>query len=757
MLPSMSTVRGQVNLRPDELLQLKHLTGTLLSLLSFWALASLGMQSAGLLFVASGLCFAVLVKPTLLGRIPRSVWRFVGPVLLVFVVADFLISLPDLVPPLVRMMIWLVLYRNLAPRRQREEMQLILLCLFCVILSGVLTVSLLFAFQILLFTPLAMAQLLLVCILDRGEASQNATPDWTGFRWSPLLRRLRAVLDLRVLFFGALLFGFVVLVSSLLFILTPRFNLDQSLSFLQMRTQAMTGFSENVKIGDVSEVVEDRSVAARVDVPSREAVDDDPYWRMLVLDAYTGEGFEMSEALRRQRVQGLVRERDGDVRGSARRGALWTFYMEGGVSRFLPVPGRYSTLRFQESQELSVYGTTSVHALDEVTQSVFSFQIEDLQFDRRFPVEGDEASELVALSIATDSGDLSYPATTLQLPLSDADRAALAELNGEILNGRELSAADFSQALTEYLWSRFDYSLQPNGQITPGGVSEDPVVSWLLSGDRGHCELFAGAFILLAREQGIPARMVIGFAGGSWNSVENYFVMRQSEAHAWVEIFDLETEAWVRIDPTPGSGSGGGGGTGNANAAAATRGSSIAFDTGWSAWLDSLRIQWYRRIVNFEQEDQVALASTVKDVVSGWTESFRERSKEWAGAIRSRVQSFFSRGILPPALALAALASIGYVLWLMRDSVFRWWRRSRDAKRRMQADRRTAGRYLRRFEKRGAVASEAPTLAALRAIRYGPEQEAGEVTEVFAAAKRILRRRQAIPSVNHSSIHQPLS
>ena len=732
----MSTVRGQVNLRLDELLQLKHLAGTLLSLLSFWALASLEMQSGGLLFLASGLCFAVFVKPTLLGRIPRAVWRFVGPALLLVVVADFLLSLPDLVPPLVRMMVWLVLYRNLAPRRQREDMQLILLCLFSVILSGVLTVSLLFALQILLFTPLAMAQLLLVCLLDRGEATQKATPDWKGFRWRPLLRRLRAVLDLRVLFFGTLLFGFVVLVSSLLFILTPRFDLDQSLPFLQMQTEAMAGFNENVKIGDVSGIIQDRSVAARVDVPSREAVDKDPYWRMLVLDKYSGEGFEMSQALRRQSDEALVREREGALKGADREGALWTFYMEGGVSRFLPVPGRYGTMRFQEPQELSIHGATSVHALDQVTQKVFSYQIEDLRFDRRFPVEVDEASELGALAIAADSGELSYPETTLQLPLADADRAALAEINDEIQRGRELSSIDFSQALTEYLWERFDYSLRPNGRISPGGASEDPVVSWLLSGDRGHCELFAGAFILLAREQGIPARMVIGFAGGSWNSVENYFVMRQSEAHAWVEIFDSETSAWVRVDPTPGSG------PGNPNAAAGNgRRSSTALDTGWGAWLDSLRIQWYRRIVNFEQEDQVALASTVKDFVSGLSKSFRERSTEWAEAIRSRVQTLFSRGILPPVLGLVAIGSLGYVFWLMRGSIFQWLRRSGDAKRRMQADRRTAGRYLRRFEKRGADASEVPTLAALRAIRYGPQQEAGEVTEVFAAAKRILRRR----------------
>ncbi|MFP4261188.1 MAG: transglutaminaseTgpA domain-containing protein [Opitutales bacterium] len=732
----MSTVHVQVNLKPNELLQLKHQAGTVLSLLSFWALASLDMQSFGLLLVASLLCLAVLFRPTWLGQIPKTVWRFVGPVLLVLVAVDFLLSLPDLIPPLIRMMIWLLLYRILAPRGQREDMQLILLCLFSVILSGVLTVSLLFAVQILLFTPLAMAQLLLICILDRGEASQKARPEWDGFRWGPLLRRLRAVLDFRVLFFGALLFGFVVLVSSLIFILMPRFNLDQSLPFLQMQTQAMTGFNENVKIGEVSEVVENRSVAVRLDVPSREAVDPDPYWRMLVLDAYTGEGFEMSEALRRQRRQKLVREREGDLAGAEKKGAVWTFYMEGGVSRFLPMPGRYGRMRFQEKQELSTYGATSVYALSRVTQSVFSYQVTDLQFDRRFPIEADTASELAELQLATDSGELAYPETTLQLAVSDADREALAELNDEIRQGRDLNASEFSQALTEYLWERFDYSLRPNGQIRPDSASDDPVVNWLLSGDRGHCELFASAFILLAREAGIPSRMVIGFAGGSWNAVEDYFVMRQSEAHAWVEVFDPETDSWLRVDPTPG------GGVSDPNAEAGAGSRRTASDSGWAAWLDSLRIQWYRRIVNFEQEDQEAMASRLKGFFSGVSESFRERSKALGEALRSTVSSFFGRGMLPAVLALVAFASSGYLLWLLRRPVFSWLRRSARPSWRMQAERRKAGHYLRQFAKRGADASDRETLDALRAIRYGPERDVTEVTEVFTRASRLLRRSQ---------------
>lgn len=737
----MSMVRAQVNLSLEELLQLKHLNGTLLSLLAFWALASLDMQAGALLVLAVGLCLAALAKPHWLSRVPSRVWRYAGPLLLVFVAVDLMTSLSDLIPPLVRMITWLLLYRNLAPRRQREDMQLILLCLFSVVLSGALTVSLLFAFQILLFTPLAMAQLLLVCILDRGEDSQKASAEWDGFRWWPLLCRLRRVLDWRVLSLGALLFGFVVLVSTLLFILTPRVNLNQNLPFLQMRTQAMTGFSENVQFGNVTELVQDRAVAVRVDVPSLEAVDPDPYWRMLVLDEHVGDGFRMSKSLQAMRDRRGIRARAGDLAPGSARQDKWTFYMEGGVSRFLPVPGRHVVMRFQTARDLDFYAPVSVYALDSVTQSFFSYEIEGLQFDRRLPVAPEDAADLKAPLPKDDTGspDLRYPLTTRAFALSRANREALAQINQSILQGRKLNATAYSQAATEYLWSRYTYSLRPNGQVRPGGPSDDPVVNWLLSGDQGHCELFAGAFILLAREAGIPARMVIGFAGGAWNSVENYFVIRQSEAHAWVEVFDAESDTWLRVDPTPGSGS-----SDPDVAAVGARGRT--FDSGWNAWVDSLRIQWYRRIVNFEQDDQIAMARTLKDLAGDVSTALRESLHRIGLALKVWVKDLFGESWLKPLLLLAVLFFGLYTLWLSRSWLWAHLFRSEPSGRRLRTERRTAGRYLQRFNRRGLSKEDASVYADLRAIRYGPKQAVVKSAEVFVLAKRALRRRRGAQS-----------
>ena len=71
----------------------------------------------------------------------------------------------------------------------------------------------------------------------------------------------------------------------------------------------------------------------------------------------------------------------------------------------------------------------------------------------------------------------------------------------------------------------------------------------------GWCEYYAGAFVLLARDAGYPARMVSGYKGVAFNSIENYYVVRQNMAHAWAEVFDGR-DRWVRYDPTPGEAAG---------------------------------------------------------------------------------------------------------------------------------------------------------------------------------------------------------
>ncbi|HEX7326774.1 MAG TPA: DUF3488 and transglutaminase-like domain-containing protein [Rhodanobacteraceae bacterium] len=65
----------------------------------------------------------------------------------------------------------------------------------------------------------------------------------------------------------------------------------------------------------------------------------------------------------------------------------------------------------------------------------------------------------------------------------------------------------------------------------------------------GFCENYASAFTFLMRAAGIPARVVVGYQGGYWNDVARYLLLRQSDAHAWTEVW-LHGRGWVRVDPT---------------------------------------------------------------------------------------------------------------------------------------------------------------------------------------------------------------
>lgn len=89
----------------------------------------------------------------------------------------------------------------------------------------------------------------------------------------------------------------------------------------------------------------------------------------------------------------------------------------------------------------------------------------------------------------------------------------------------------------------FTYTLRPP-LLGRNGIDE-----FLFLSRRGFCEHFAAAFVVLMRSAGIPARVVGGYQGGEYNPLDNYLVVRQSDAHAWAEVWQDEL-GWIRIDPT---------------------------------------------------------------------------------------------------------------------------------------------------------------------------------------------------------------
>ncbi|MCP4221304.1 MAG: DUF3488 domain-containing transglutaminase family protein [bacterium] len=153
----------------------------------------------------------------------------------------------------------------------------------------------------------------------------------------------------------------------------------------------------------------------------------------------------------------------------------------------------------------------------------------------------------VSSTLSPDFGDRlnrRYRGWALMLPRQSQPR--LEELAERLRAGTASgSDAETVQAALDYLAaSGFTYSL------TPGVMDRhSPFEDFLFNKRTGFCEHFAGAFTLLMRIAGIPARMVLGYQGGEFNAVGGYLLVRQSDAHAWCEVW-LEKEGWRRVDPT---------------------------------------------------------------------------------------------------------------------------------------------------------------------------------------------------------------
>ena len=130
---------------------------------------------------------------------------------------------------------------------------------------------------------------------------------------------------------------------------------------------------------------------------------------------------------------------------------------------------------------------------------------------------------------------------TLALPAESNPRTR--ELGQKLRDQHGSNEAVMNAALNLLRVQKFVYTLEPP---LLGRHSAD---EFLFDTRAGFCEHFASAFVVLMRSAGVPARVVTGYLGGEFNPLGNYLIVRQSDAHAWTEVW-LENRGWVRVDPT---------------------------------------------------------------------------------------------------------------------------------------------------------------------------------------------------------------
>ncbi|HEX7338603.1 MAG TPA: DUF3488 and transglutaminase-like domain-containing protein [Rhodanobacteraceae bacterium] len=130
----------------------------------------------------------------------------------------------------------------------------------------------------------------------------------------------------------------------------------------------------------------------------------------------------------------------------------------------------------------------------------------------------------------------------LELPVGFDPRARALARQWRRQYGRD-DMAIVHAALRMYHDDGFRYTL------TPPPLGRNSIDDFLFDTRAGFCEHYSSSFTFLMRAAGIPARVVTGYQGGYWNKLGDYLLVRQSDAHAWSEVW-IAGHGWVRVDPT---------------------------------------------------------------------------------------------------------------------------------------------------------------------------------------------------------------
>jgi len=743
---SVTATTPSAKLEARDLLRLRHLLGAAIMPVALLSHPAMTSGSSGVAGIALAILAAGLIAPGVFARIGPVAWNRIGLAVVAIAVADLAVGIgtdrSQTVPTVVRAALMIAVLRSLQPRSRREDMQLLLLALFLGAVGGALSLSPVFALQALLFVPLAGG---LLFLLDRAEAApavRATAEDWRDFRWGAFLGRLvRAAGRGGLLFFGSGLAATAVL-SALIFVALPRYEIDNALPFLRTQGAGRTGFSDNVRFGDMNEILQDETPALRADTPGRERPSRAVYWRMIALDRYAG-GFSLSEGAardyRNNRGAGVeVRPRGDGARGASpgMRGD-WTVFFEGNVSRYLPLPGIPSRVRFAQPQPWEWSDALRSLRLGRQPSDGVPMQTSILADTARFPASERERDAFAdpAAAVASDR----YPGTMLGTPDDAGSRRTLARIVGEIVRPGG-GAVIFAGDAAAWLQRRHEYATTDSlaGAPAKPGEPDDYLVRWMDGAKAtGWCEHFAGSLVLLARSAGYPARLVTGFAGGEWNEASGYLLVRMKHGHAWCEIYDREQGLWLRPDPTPVS-RGGGPATG-ADAAG------IQGMDGAQAFYDGVTMWWFRRVVNFDETDRRAAADSVVATVKAWRERIEALADTAKAALREagrNLREHPAEVVVPVALIAAVWAARRAASGFFAERRLRRVRAAGDDDADIRRYRAKAGRLLPALVREGV---DRASIVPVEILRFGrpsdwPEPEAA--LKAATAALRAARRRR---------------
>lgn len=480
--------------------------------------------------------------------------------------------------------------------------------------------------------------------------------------------RRRRMIGGRFLLVSSLMALAVLMASMVFFFLFPR--LGMGFFFARTRgSQSVVGFSDQVRLGNFGKLKSSTQVVMRVRYPEDPARLQrpvrirglsfdrwdgrawsrltDPDWELL----HRGDRYPIPstpQARRRfERIYGArvyLEPFDADVRVLfAPPQTLWVEFTD---SQFDNLRGRRKAVRQAVSGDLSFKAPLDT-ALSYAVQSV-----EPLSEEARLAL------------LARAEGTVPRWVRDRWTEVPDDLDPRIRQLARELTRGQD-TAAGSALAMARGLRDGWTYSLE--GDQDP----DAPLLDFLFGKKEGHCEYFATAMALMMRSLGHPARVVNGFYGGELNDFGDYRMIRQGDAHSWVEVY-LPGLGWRTFEPTPPSG----------QLADDSDGPGAAV----RRLLDGAAMLWYTWVVEYDLERQVEVfrqvGRTLRKLGGGlnWSRSSGPSAADRPERPEERKPSEFP--LLPLAAGLFAAVSLGLGL--------RWW---------LLRQRRAAGRFDPRLER----------------------------------------------------------
>ena len=277
--------------------------------------------------------------------------------------------------------------------------------------------------------------------------------------------------------------------------------------------RAGTGLSETMSPGNISRLSDNDAVAFRVRFAGETPPQDRLYWRGLALTSFDGRTWRNPNEARR----GLGAPRSFDYTAIG-ESVHYTLTLEPHQRRWL----------FALDMPASVPPGSTVSADVEI---IANNSVKTL---RQYSLQS-------YLDYRLDAGLAPSNFAYLRLPPGMAPRARIL---AQQLRAESRDDADYVQRVLDFIRQQpFYYTRQPPLLL------DDPVDEFLFDSRQGFCEHYASAFTVLMRAAGLPARVMTGYLGGEDNPLGDYFIVRQSDAHAWSEVW-LRGRGWVRVDPT---------------------------------------------------------------------------------------------------------------------------------------------------------------------------------------------------------------